>query len=157
MPKEVLPVLDDFGDVMPPELLNKLPLRREVDHVIELESSAKPPAGVSYRLAPPKLEELRKQLKELLKDGFIQPSKAPYAAPMIFQKKKDGSLRMCIDYRALNKVMVKNKYPIPLIVDLFDQLGEARWFSKIDLRSEYYQVKIDKGDEPKTACVTRYA
>ncbi|RVW69261.1 Retrovirus-related Pol polyprotein from transposon 17.6 [Vitis vinifera] len=88
--------------------------------------------------------------------GFIQPSKAPYGAPVLFQKKHDGSLRMCIDYRALNKVTVKNKYPIPLIADLFDQLGRARYFTKLDLRSGYYQVRIAEGDEPKTTCVTRY-
>ncbi|RVX00707.1 Transposon Tf2-12 polyprotein [Vitis vinifera] len=109
-----------------------------------------------YRMAPPELEELRRQLKELLDAGFIQPSKAPYGAPVLFQKKHDGSLRMCIDYRALNKVTVKNKYPIPLIADLFDQLGRARYFTKLDLRSGYYQVRIAEGDEPKTTCVTRY-
>lgn len=78
------------------------------------------------------------------------------AVAVLFQKKKDGSLRMCIDYRALNKITIKNKYPIPLIADLFDQLGKARYFSKLDLRSGYYQVRIAAGDEPKTACVTRY-
>ena len=107
-------------------------------------------------MAPPELEELRRQLKELLDVGFIQPSKAPYGAPVLFQKKHDGSLRMCIDYRALNKVTVKNKYPIPLIADLFDQLGRAKYDTKLDLRSGYYQVRIAEGDEPKTTCVTRY-
>ncbi|PKI36465.1 hypothetical protein CRG98_043142, partial [Punica granatum] len=85
------------------------------------------------------LAELRRQLKELLDAGYVRPSKAPFGAPVLFQKKHDGSLRMCIDYRALNKLTVKNKYPIPLIADLFDQLGEAQWFSKLDLRSGYYQ------------------
>ena len=99
---------------------------------------------------------MRRQLKELLGAGFIQPSKAPYGAPVLFQKKHDGSLRMCIDYRALNKVMVKNKYPIPPIADLLDQLGRARYFTKMDFRSGYYQVRIAEGDEPKTTCVTRY-
>ncbi|RVW79075.1 Transposon Tf2-12 polyprotein [Vitis vinifera] len=111
---------------------------------------------LTNRMALPELEELRRQLKELLDARFIQPSKAPYGAPVLFQKKHDGSLRMCIDYRALNKVMVKNKYPIPLIADLFDQLGKARYFTKLDLRSGYYQVRIAEGDEPKTTCVTRY-
>ncbi|XP_034683225.1 uncharacterized protein LOC117912645 [Vitis riparia] len=82
------------------------------------------------------LEELRRQLKELLDAGFIQPSKAPYGASVLFQKKHDGSLQMCIDYRALNKVTVKNKYPIPLIVDLFDQLGRVKYFTKLDLRCQ---------------------
>ena len=109
-----------------------------------------------YRMAPLKLEELRKQLKELLDTGFIRPSKAPFGAPVLFQRKQDGSLRMCIDYRALNKVTVKNKYPIPLVADLFDRLTNARWFTKLDLRSGYWQVRIAAGDEPKTTCVTRY-
>ncbi|GJZ92011.1 cytochrome P450 78A7-like protein [Tanacetum coccineum] len=107
-------------------------------------------------MSPPELEELRNQLKEVMDAGYIRPSKAPYGAPMLFQRKKDGSLRMCIDYRALNKVTIKNKYPIPLIADLFDQLGKARYFTKLDLRSGYYQVRIAEGDEAKTTCVTRY-
>ncbi|XP_021616670.1 uncharacterized protein LOC110617986 [Manihot esculenta] len=156
LPTAIKQVLDEFSDVMPQELPKRLPPKREVDHHIKLEPGAKPLAGVPYCMASPELEELRRQLRELLDAGYIQPSKAPYGAPVVFQKKKDGSLRMCIDYRALNKVTVKNKYPIPLIADLFDQLGEARWFSKLDLRSEYYQVRIAEGDEPKTACVTRY-
>lgn len=127
-----------------------------MDHIIELEPGAKPPAFSPYRMAPPELAELRKQLKELLDAGFIRPSKAPYGALVLFQKKHDGSLRLCIDYRALNKVTIKNKYPIPLIADLFDQLGGAHCFSKLDLRSGYYQVRIAEGDEPKTACETRY-
>ncbi|CAL1380625.1 unnamed protein product [Linum trigynum] len=149
-------VLEEFVDVMPKELPKKLPPRREVDHKIELEQGATPPARAPYRMAPPELEELRKQLKELMDAGFIQSSKSPYGAPVLFQKKKDGSLRMCIDYRAINKLTVKNKWPIPNIGDLFDQLGEEKWFTKLDLRSGYYQVRIAEGDEAKTACVTRY-
>ena len=93
---------------------------------------------------------------EMVDSGFIRPSKSPYGAPILFQKKHDGSLRLCIDYRALNKLTVKNKYPIPWIDDLFDQLGKARWFSKLDLRSGYYQVRVKEEDIEKTACVTRY-
>ncbi|XP_019246297.1 PREDICTED: uncharacterized protein LOC109225944 [Nicotiana attenuata] len=107
-------------------------------------------------MAPHEIEELRKQLKELLDAGHICPSKAPFGAPVLFQKKKDGSLCLCIDYRALNKVTVKNKYPIPLIVDLFDRLGQAKYFTKVDLREGYYQGRIAEGDEPKIACVTIY-
>ncbi|KAK5774336.1 hypothetical protein PVK06_042191 [Gossypium arboreum] len=107
-------------------------------------------------MGPPELEELQKQLIELLDAGFIRPSKAPFGAPVLFQKKHDGSLRMCMDYRALNKITIKNRYPIPHIADLFDQLGSARWFTKLDLRSGNHQVRIAEGDEPKTACVTRY-
>ena len=156
MPMEVKKVLDEFKDVMPPELPKKFPPRREEDHKIKLEPREKPSTIGPYRMAPPELEELRRQLKELLDARFVQPSKAPYGAPVLFQKKHDGSLRMCIDYRAINKVTIKNKYPIPLIADLFDQLGRARYFTKLELRSRYYQVRIAEGDELKTTYVTRY-
>ncbi|CAL1372707.1 unnamed protein product [Linum trigynum] len=149
-------VLEEFDDVMPSELPKKLPPRREVDHKIELEPGAKPPSRAPYRMSPPELEELRRQLKDLVDAGYMRPSKSPFGAPVLFQKKKEGSLRMCIDYRAINKLTVKNKWPIPNIADLFDQLGDAMWFTKLDLRSGYYQVRIAEGDEPKTACVTRY-
>nr|GEV01859.1 hypothetical protein [Tanacetum cinerariifolium] len=129
VPKVIEQVIDEFKDVMPKELPKKL---------------------------PPMREELRKQLKELMDAGYIRPSKAPYGASMLFQRKKDGSLRMCIDYRALNKVTIKNKFPIPLIANLFDQLGKARYFTKLDLRSGYYQVRIAEGDEAKTTCVTSH-
>ncbi|GKA96662.1 putative nucleotidyltransferase, ribonuclease H [Tanacetum coccineum] len=125
-------------------------------NTIDLETGSKPSAKAPYRMPPPELEELRSQLKELMDAGYIRPSKAPYGAPVLFQRKKDGSLRMCIDYRALNKVTIKNKYHIPLIVDLFDQLGKARYFTKLDLRSGYYQVRTAEGDETKMTCVTRY-
>ena len=141
---------------MPDQLPKSLPPRRAVDHEIELFPGSKPPAKSPYRMAPPELEELRKQLNEFLVGGFIRPSKAPYGAPVLFQKKADGSLRLCIDYRALNKVTVRNTYPIPLIADLFDQLRRAKYFTKLDLRSGYHQVRIAEGDESKTACVTRY-
>ncbi|GJR85442.1 cytochrome P450 78A7-like protein [Tanacetum coccineum] len=156
VPKVIERVLDEFKDVMPKELPKKLPPMREVDHTIKLEPGSKPPAKAPYRMPPPELEELRNQLKELMDVGYIRPSKSPYGASVLFQRKKDGSLRMCIDYRALKKVTIKNKYPIPLIADLFDQLGKARYFTKLDLRSGYYQVRIAKGDEAKTTCITRY-
>ncbi|KAG8377434.1 hypothetical protein BUALT_Bualt08G0032500 [Buddleja alternifolia] len=149
-------VLEENQDVMPPQLPAKLPPRREVDHVIKLEPGAKPPSMAPYRMSPPELEELRKQLKDLLDKGMIRPSKAPFGAPVLFQRKHDGSLRMCVDYRALNKVTVKNKYPIPLIADLFDRLGNAKIYAKMDLQKGYYQVRIAEGDEPKTVCITRY-
>ena len=96
------------------------------------------------------------KLDELLSAGFIRPAKAPYEASVLFQKKKDGSLWLCIDYRALNKLTVHNKYPLPIITDLFDRLHGAKYFSKLNFRSGYYQVRIAEGDEPKTTCVTRY-
>ncbi|XP_016752558.1 uncharacterized protein [Gossypium hirsutum] len=154
-PKEVGQLLQSFRDIMLAQLPKILPPKREVDHKIELVSNVVPQARAPYHMSPPELEELRKQLKELLDVGFIRPSKSSYGAPVLFQKKHDGSLRMCIDYQALNKITVNNRYPIPLIADLFDQLGSAIWFTKLDLRSGYHQVRIAKGDEPKTACVTR--
>jgi len=107
-------------------------------------------------MAPPKLAELRRQLKDLLDAGLIQPSKAPYGTPILFQKKQDGSLRMCVNYRALNKVTIKNKYPIPLIAELFDRLARTTYFTKLDLLAGYWQVRIAEEDEGKTTCVTRY-
>src|SRR5207244_11951293 len=100
--------------------------------------------------------ELKKQLRELQQKGYIRPSSSPWGAQVLFVKKKDGSLRMCIDYRSLNAVTIKNKYPLPRIEDLFDQLKGAKFFSKIDLRSGYYQLKIRPQDTPKAAFVSRY-
>ncbi|KAL0364744.1 UNVERIFIED_CONTAM: Retrovirus-related Pol polyprotein from transposon.6 [Sesamum angustifolium] len=130
--------------------------RRAIDHAIELEPGARPPAQAPYRMAPAELAELRKQLDGLLEAGLVQPSKAPYGSPVLFQRKQDGSMRMCVDYRALNKVTIKNKYPIPNAIDLFDKLTKAKYYTKIDLRSGYWQVRVARGDEPKTTCVTRY-
>jgi hypothetical protein len=102
------------------------------------------------------LKELKVQLEELLTKGYIKPSKSPYGATVLFIHKKDGTLRMCVDYRALNKAMVKNQYPLPRIDDLFDRLSRAKVFSKIDLCSRYYQIWMTEGDEEKIACRTRY-
>ena len=107
-------------------------------------------------MAPTELKELKQQLQELLDKKFIRPSYSSWGASLLFVKKKDGSVGMCIDYRELNKVMIKNKYPLPRIDDLFDQLKGAIVFSKIDLRSGYYQLKVHENDIPKTAFWTRY-
>jgi hypothetical protein len=145
-------VLKKFPDVMPEEL----PPRRQVDHAIEVMSGVAPPAKAPYRMNHEELRELKVQLKELLAKGYIKPSKSPYGAPVLFVHKKDGTLRMCVDYRALNKVTMKNRYPLPRIDDLFDRLSGAKMFSRIDLHSGYYQIRIAQGDEEKTACRTRY-
>ncbi|KAL4020664.1 hypothetical protein IC575_019445 [Cucumis melo] len=129
---------------------------REVDFAIELESGTAPILRAPYRMAPAELKELKVQLQELLDKGFIWPSVSPWGAPVLFVKKKDGSMRLCIDYRELNKVTVKNRYPLPRIDDLFDQLQEATVFSKIDLRSGYHQLRIRDSDIPKTAFLSRY-
>ena len=107
-------------------------------------------------MAPAELKKLKEQLKDLLDKGFIRPSTSPWGAPVLFVRKKDGSLRMCIDYRQLNKVTIKNIYPLPRIDDLFDQLQGARYFSKIDLCSGYHQVRVRESDIPKTAFRDRY-
>src|SRR5215467_7729817 len=107
-------------------------------------------------MAPVELEELKKQLQDLLEKGFIRPSHSPWGAPVLFVKKKDGSMRLCIDYRELNKMTIKNRYPLPRIDDLFDQLKGASVFSKIDLRSGYHQLRVKETDVAKTAFRTRY-
>jgi hypothetical protein len=149
-------VMEQYGDVFPPELPKELPPHRNVDHKIELIPGATPPSRPVYRMSPVELDELKKQLTELLEHGFIRPSKSPYGAPVLFVKKKDGSIRMCIDYRMLNKITIKNKYPLPRVDELIDRLQGAQWFSKIDLRSGYHQVRIAEEDVEKTAFRTRY-
>ncbi|GKD23030.1 putative reverse transcriptase domain-containing protein, partial [Tanacetum coccineum] len=119
-----------------------IPPERQVEFQIDLIPGATPIAKTPYHLAPSKMKELMSQLQELLNKGFIRLSSSPWGAPFSFVKKKDGSMRMCIDYRELNKVTVKNVYPLPRIDDLFDQLQGARWFSKIDLHSGYHQLKV---------------
>ena len=117
---------------------------------------AAPVARAPYRLAPSELKELSDQLQELLDKGFIRPSSSPWGAPVLFVKKKDGSFRMCIDYRELNKLTVKNRYPLPRIDDLFDQLQGYSYYSKIDLRSGYHQLQVREEDISKTTFRTRY-
>ena len=148
-------IVCEFPEVFPEEL-PELPPDREIEFVIELAPETAPISKAPYRMAPVELKELKNQLQELLDKGFIRPSHSPWGAPVLFVKKKDGSMRMCIDYRELNKVTIKNKYPLPRIDDLFDQLQGASVFSKIDLRSGYHQLKVKEGDIPKTAFRTRY-
>ncbi|KAJ9537987.1 hypothetical protein OSB04_030720 [Centaurea solstitialis] len=150
-----VPVVHEYPDVFPDDLPG-VPPERQVEFRIDLVSGAAPIAKAPYRLAPPEMQELSKQLEELLEKGFIRPSTSPWGAPILFVKKKDGSMRMCIDYRELNKLTVKNRYPLPRIDDLFDQLQGAAWFSKIDLRSGYHQLKVREEDMHKTAFRTRY-
>ncbi|KAJ9561552.1 hypothetical protein OSB04_006712 [Centaurea solstitialis] len=129
-----IPVVREFPEVFPEELPG-LPPHRQVEFHIDLVPGAAPVAKSPYRLAPSEMQELSNQLQELLDNGFIRPSSSPWGAPVLFVKKKDGSFRMCIDYRELNKITIKNRYPLPRIDDLFDQLQGATYFSKIDLRS----------------------
>ncbi|GJU69537.1 putative reverse transcriptase domain-containing protein [Tanacetum coccineum] len=139
-----------------PEDLPGLPPARPVEFQIDLIPGAAPVARAPYRLAPSEMKELSEQLQELSDKGFIRPSSSPWGAPVLFVKKKDGSFRMCIDYRELNKLTVKNRYPLPRIDDLFDQLQGSSIYSKIDLRSGYHQLRVREQDIPKTAFRTRY-
>ncbi|GKA85329.1 putative reverse transcriptase domain-containing protein [Tanacetum coccineum] len=138
------------------EDLPGLPPVRQVEFQIDLIPGATPVARAPYRLAPSEMQELSNQLQELADRGFIRPSTSPWGAPVLFVKKKDGSFRMCIDYRELNKLTVKNRYPLPRIDDLFDQLQGSSVYSKIDLRSGYHQLRVRDEDIPKTAFRTRY-
>ncbi|WVZ93726.1 hypothetical protein U9M48_039683 [Paspalum notatum var. saurae] len=133
-----------------------MPPDREVEFLIELLHGTAPIAKRQYRVAPKEQELIKENIDELLGKGFIRPSSSPWAFPVSFVDKKDGSRRMCVDYRALNDVTIKNKYPLPWIDDLFDQLQGACVFSKIDLRSGYHQMKIRPSDIPKTAFITRF-
>ncbi|GJV54772.1 putative reverse transcriptase domain-containing protein [Tanacetum coccineum] len=132
------------------------PPARPVEFQIDLIPGAAPVARAPYRLAPSKMKELSEQLQELSDKGFIRPSSSPWGAPVLFVKKKDGSFRMCIDYRELNKLTVKNRYPLLRIDDLFDQLQGSNIYSKIDLRSGYHQLRVREQDISKTAFQTRY-
>lgn len=149
-------ILAEFSDVFPDQLPRELPPQRSIDHRIELAPGTVPISRPTYRMSYHELEELCRQLEELIACGYIQPSRSPYGAPVLFVKKKDGSFRLCVDYRALNKTTIKNKYPLPRIDDLLDQLHGAKIFSKIDLRSGYHQIRIHPDDVEKTAFRTRY-
>jgi hypothetical protein len=137
-----------------PEELPGMPLDRKIEFVIELVPSTAPIFKRLYRMATNQLVELKEQLHELLDKRYVRPSSSPWGAPTIFVSKKDGTQRMCMDYYSLNEVTIKNKYHLPKIDDLFDQLKGACVFSKIDLRSGYHQLKIRASDMPKTTFIT---
>ena len=138
--------MDVFLDELP-----GLPPQRVVDFGIELHPITLPISMTPHRVALVKLQELRVQLQELLNKGFIRPRTSPWGAPVLFAKKKGKTLRLCIDYRQLNRVMIQNRYPLPRIDDLFDKLRGARVYSKIDLRTGYHQLRVRETDIPKTA------
>ncbi|GKF08702.1 putative reverse transcriptase domain-containing protein, partial [Tanacetum coccineum] len=152
---EDIPIVQDFPEVFPEDLPG-LPPTRQVEFQIDLVPSAAPVAQAPYRLAPSEMKELSEKLKELSDKGFIRPSSLPWGAPVLFVKKKDGSFRMCIDYRELNKLTVKNRYPLPRIANLFDQLQGLSVYSKIDLKSGYHQLRVREEDILKTTFRTRY-
>ncbi|GJV89297.1 putative reverse transcriptase domain-containing protein [Tanacetum coccineum] len=152
---EDVPVIRDFPEVFPKELPG-LPPPRQVEFRIDLVLGVALVVRAPYRLAPSEMKELSVQLQELLEKGYIRPSSSPWGAPMLFVKKKYGSFRMCIDYHELNKLTVKNRYPLLRIDDLFDQLQGSSVYSKIDLRSGYHQLHIKEEDILITAFRTQY-
>nr|XP_016464696.1 PREDICTED: uncharacterized protein LOC107787615 [Nicotiana tabacum] len=152
---ENIPVVREFSDIFPGDLPG-LPPVREIDFGIDLPPDIQPISIPPYRMAPTELKELKQQLQNLLDKGFIIPSISPWGAPVLFVKNKDGSLRICIDYRQLNKIIIRNKYPFPHIDDMFDQLQGFAHFSNIDLRSGYHMLRIKYEDIPKTPFRTRY-
>ena len=152
---EDIPIVKEFLDVLLDDI-SGLPPDRAIEFVIELIPGTKPMSIPPYRMAPAELKELKAQLEEFLSKGFIRPSTSPWGDPVLFVMKKDGSLRLCIDYRQLNRVTIRNQYPLPRIDELFDQLQGSRVYSKIDLRSGYHQLKVRENDVSKTAFRTRY-
>ena len=133
-----------------------MPPQRELDHIIELTPGAEPPHRAPYRMSPQGLDQLKKQLRDLTNKGYIQPSISPFGAPVLFVPKKEGGIRMCVDYRALNRVTIHNKYPLPRIDEPLDRLRGAKLFTKIDLRSGYHQIRIHPRHVHKTAFRTSY-
>ncbi|GJP48052.1 hypothetical protein CLOM_g7291 [Closterium sp. NIES-68] len=156
VPPDLAELIRRYPEIFPDDLPAGLPPSRPEGHRIELEPGAQPTVQRQFRLSQPELEELQQQLDYLLTKGFIRPSTSPYAAPILFTPKKDGGFRMCIDYRALNRITIKSRYPIPRADDLLDQLRGAKFFSKIDLRGGYHQIRVAAEDCHKTAFRTRY-
>ena len=144
-------LLTKYHDVFPDDLPPGLPPPRTFDHHIDLVPDTLPPSRPTYRLSFTETIELKNQLAELVDKGHIQPSKSPYGAPVLFVRKKDGTMCLCVDYRALNVLTIKNKYPLPRIDELLDRLLGATRFSKIDLCTGFHQIRIHPDDTPKTA------
>lgn len=156
VPSELQETLELFSDVFPDEPPGRTPGDRPEARLQIDTGDHKPVTGPLYRMSPLKLDTLRKQLKDMVDKNMIRPSNYPWSSPVLFVRKKDGTLRMCVDYRALNALTTKDNYPLPRIDESFNRLGQATIFSKIDLRSGYWQVRIEPDDVPKTAFNTRY-
>jgi hypothetical protein len=155
MALEDIKVVQEYPDVFPEELPG-MPPDHDTEFHIELLPGTPPISKRPYRMPVNVLVELKKQIAELQAKGSIRPSSSPWGAPVLFVEKKDVTQWMCVDYRSLNEVTIKNKYPLPIIKDLFDQMKGVGIFSKIDLRSRYHQLRIWESDIPKTAFRTRY-
>jgi len=150
------PEYHEFADLFSKTEAKKLPPHRPYDHQIPLEPGTTPPFGTIYSLSPMELETLQKYIEDNLNKGFIRHSQAPCGAPVLFVKKADGSLRLCVDYRGLNKISKKNRYPLPLIRELLDRISRAKYFTKMDVRDRYHRLRIATGEEWKTGFRCRY-
>ena len=156
-PTKVPAEYSDFADVFSPDLASELPEHTGINnHAIELVEGQQPPYGPIYSLGPVELETLKAYIETNLANGFIRPSKSPAGAPILFDRKSDGSLRLCVNYRGFNNLTIKNRYPLPLIGESLDRLGRAKQFTQLDLTSAYHRMRIREGDEWKTAFRTRY-
>ena len=147
-------IIAEFRDVFRDKLPTGPPPKREVAHSIEVQPGSEPTYRTPYRLRPAEQDELEEQVRDLLAQGFIRPSQSPYGAPVLFVPKKDGRWRMCIDYRALNRQTIKDRYPLPRIDTLMDRLGKAKIFTKLDLASGYHQIAMEDDSIYKTAFTT---
>ena len=154
--KDLKNLLEEFQDVFLDKLPYGQPPKRVIDHEIDTTPGVLPPHKSPYRLSVAELDELKRQIDTLLEQGWIRPSSSPYGAPVLFIPKKAGKWRLCIDYRALNKITVKNQYPLPKVEELMDRLHRARYFTKLDLPSGYHQIRVKEADIHKTAFVSRY-
>ncbi len=156
LPSMVASLLQEFGDIFPEEIPHGLPPTRGIEHQIDLIPGSSIPNRPAYRTSPEEAKEIQRQVDELLQKGFVRESLSPCSAPVILVPKKDGTWRMCTDCRAINKITVKYRYPIPRLDDMLDELHSSCVFSKIDLKSGYYQIRMKEGDEWKTAFKTKY-